>query len=104
MIFVVDFEAHALEISSYARKARFFVFEWKCAQKCQKTAKMVKKPLSVKLCKPIAPFERSGSKIFVVDSEAHTYEISSYALKSKRFYVLGRKYAQNTKKGPKSCH
>ena len=54
--------------------------------------------------KPIAPFERSGPKIFVVDSEAHTYEISSYAVKSKRFYVLGWKYAQNTKKGPKSRH
>ena len=39
MIFVVDFEAHALEISSFARKARFYVLEWKCAQKCQKRAK-----------------------------------------------------------------
>ena len=66
--------------------------------------KMVKNPLLVKLCKPIPPFERSGPKIFVVDSEAHIYEISSYAVKSKRFYVLGWKYAQNTKKGPKSCH
>ena len=65
---------------------------------------MVKKPLFVKLYKPIAPFERSGPKIFVVDSEAHIYEISSYAVKSKRFYVLGWKYAQNTKKGPKSRH
>ena len=64
--------------------------------------KMVKNRLFVKLCKPIAPFERSGPKIFVVDSEAHIYEISSYAVKSKRFYVLGWKYAQNTKKGPKA--
>ena len=70
----------------------------------KKGPKMVKKPLFVKLCKPIAPFERSGPKIFVVDSEAHIYEISSYAVKSKRFYVLGWKYAQNTKKGPKSRH
>ena len=50
----------------------------------KKGPKMVKKPLFVKLCKPIAPFERSGPKIFVVDSEAHIYEISSYAVKSKR--------------------
>ena len=63
---------------------------------------MVKKPLFVKLCKPIAPFERSGPKIFVVDSEAYTYEISSYAVKNKRFYVLEWKYAQNAKKGPKN--
>ena len=38
--------------------------------------KMVKNRLFVKLCKPIAPFERSGPKIFVVDSEAYTYEIT----------------------------
>ena len=70
----------------------------------KKGPKMVKKPLFMKLCRPIVPLERSGPKIFVVDSEAHIYEISSYAVKSKRFYVLGWKYAQNTKKGPKSCH
>ena len=70
----------------------------------KKGPKMVKKPLFVKLCKPIAPFEKSGPKIFVVDSEAHIYEISSYAVKSKRFYVLGWIYAQSTEKGPKNCH
>ena len=64
--------------------------------------KMVKNPLFVKLRKPIPPFERSGPKIFVVDSEAYTYEISSYAVKNKRFYVLEWKYAQNAKKGPKT--
>ena len=53
--------------------------------------KWSKNPLFVKLSKPIAPFERSNPKIYVVDSEAHTYEISSYAVKSKRFYVLGWK-------------
>ena len=61
--------------------------------------KMVKNPLFVKLCKPIAPFERSSPKIFVVDSEAHTCEISSYAVESKRFYVLGWK--KMPKKGQK---
>ena len=70
----------------------------------KKWQKMVKKPLFVKLCKPIAPYERSGPKIFVVDSEAHIYDISSYVVKIKRFYALGWKYAQNTKKGPKSRH
>ena len=70
----------------------------------KKGPKMVKKLLFMKLCRPIVPLERSGPKIFVVDSEAHIYEISSYAVKSKRFYVLGWKYAQNTKKGPKSRH
>ena len=70
----------------------------------KKGTKMVKKLLFMKLCRPIVPLERSGPKIFVVDSEAHIYEISSYAVKSKRFYVLGWKYAQNTKKGPKSRH
>ena len=70
----------------------------------KKGPKMVKKPLFMNFCRPIAPLERSGPKIFVVDSEAHIYEISSYAVKSKRFYVLGWKYAQNTKKGPKSRH
>ena len=64
--------------------------------------KMVKNRLFVKLCKPIAPFERSGPKFFVVDSEAYTYGISSYAVKNKRFYVLEWKYAQNAKKGPKT--
>ena len=51
--------------------------------------KWSKNPLFVKLCKPIAPFERSDPKFFVVDSEAHSYEISIYAVKSKRFYVFG---------------
>ena len=64
--------------------------------------KMVNNRLFVKLCKPIPPFERSGPKIFVVDSEAYTYEISSYAVKNKRFYVLEWKYAQNAKKGPET--
>ena len=56
------------------------------------------------LCKPTAPFERSSPKIYVVDSEAHIHEISNYAVKSKRFFFLGWKYAQNTKKGPKNRH
>ena len=50
----------------------------------KKGPKMVKKPLFMKLCRPIVPLERFGPKIFVVDSEAHIYEISSYAVKSKR--------------------
>ena len=33
---------------------------------------------------------------------SYTYEISSYAVKNKRFYVLEWKYAQNAKKGPKT--
>ena len=70
----------------------------------KKGPKMVKKPVFMNFCRSIAPLERSGPKIFVVDSEAYIYEISSYAVKSKRFYVLGWKYAQNTKKGPKSRH
>ena len=42
----------------------------------------------MKLCKPIAPFERSSPKIYVVDSEALIHEISNYAVKSKRFFFL----------------
>ena len=38
--------------------------------------KMVNNRLFVKLCKPIAPFKRSGPKIFVVDSEAYTYDVA----------------------------
>ena len=59
----------------------------------KKGPKMVKKLQFVKLCKPTAPYERSGPKIFVVDSEAHIHEISNYAVKSKRFFFLGWKYA-----------
>ena len=70
----------------------------------KKGPKIVKKPLFVKICKPIAPFERSSPKIYVVDSEALIHEISNYAVKSKRFFFLGWKYAQNTKKGPKNRH
>ena len=56
----------------------------------------------MKLSKSTAPFERSNPKIYVVDSEAYTYEISSYAVKNKRLYVLEWKYAKNAKKGPKT--
>ena len=55
---------------------------------------MVKKFSSWSFEKQKAPSHRSSPKIFFVNSEEHACEISSYAVKSKIFFVLDWKYTQ----------
>ena len=68
----------------------------------KKRPKMVKKFSSWSFEKQKAPSHRSSPKIFFVNSEEHACEISSYAVKSKIFFVLDWKYTQKMlKKGQK---
>ena len=40
--------------------------------------------------------------MFLVDSEAHQYEISCYVIKNETTFIQGRKYAKNRRKRPKT--
>ena len=50
MIFAVDFEAHAHEISSYAVKRKILSLNENAHKNVKNGPKMVKNPLFVKLC------------------------------------------------------